>query len=87
MTGPSSALSGVRMAAKSSKAEIHELTEATPQTIAYTCVMVRQALSTAQHWTVVDGNFNYQMFYQFILELLKDKDDPWVADVMAFWNK
>lgn len=87
MTGPSSAISGVRAAAKSSKAEIHGLTEVTPKTIAYTCVMVRQALSSAEHWTMVDGIFNYEMFYEFILSVLEDEGDPWVVDLMDFWNK
>ncbi len=87
MTGPSSAISKVRVAAKNSKAEIHGLTEVTPQTIAYICVMVRQALASTQHWTDVDGIFDYELFYEMVVDLLADVDNPWVVDVMEFWKK
>lgn len=86
MTGPSSGLAKIRAATKKSKAEIHELTEVTPKTIAYTCVMVRQALSSSRHWTTKDGTFSYEKFYKFILELLDDDEEPWQADLIAFWN-
>lgn len=87
MTGPSSAVSKVRTAAKKSKGEIHGLVEVTPKTIAYTCVMVRQALSSTPHWTTVDDAFDYQQFYSLILKLLEDEKDPWCKDLLAFWNE
>ncbi len=87
MTGPSSAISKVRMAAKNSKGEIHGLTEVTPRTIAYTCVMVRQALSSTQHWATLDGTFDYHQFYLTILKLLNDHEDPWYLDLLEFWNQ
>lgn len=86
MTGPSSALTGIRVAAKNSKAEIHGLTEVTPRTIAYICVMVRQALSSARHWTPKDGVFNYESFYRLILKLFEG-GGIWQAELLSFWNR
>ncbi|KAJ3557385.1 hypothetical protein NP233_g11756 [Leucocoprinus birnbaumii] len=85
-TGPTSAIDGVRDCAKSSKAEIHELKEVTPQLIAYTCVLARQTLSSAPKYCRKDGTFDYTYFYDLILNMLADEEDPWVQNVLEFWN-
>lgn len=49
--------------------------------------MVRQALSLAERWTTVDGNFHFEPFYELILQLLEDEEDPWYIDLIKFWNR
>lgn len=49
--------------------------------------MTRQALSSAQHWTTSDGNFDYVEFYNFLLDILDgSEDDPWYDALMQTWN-
>ncbi|KXN92024.1 hypothetical protein AN958_10354, partial [Leucoagaricus sp. SymC.cos] len=85
-TGATSAVMGRRDCAKSSKSEIHELKEVTDRTIAYVCVLARQTLSSSQKYSTIDGTFDYAYFYKFILELLWNKNEPWVQDTLEYWN-
>jgi hypothetical protein len=45
-------------------------------------------LSSCEHWTTVDGDFDAIKFYNNIVELFEaDADDPWVKETLEFWNK
>ena len=79
------------------------MTEVTGRTIAYACIQVswfflvslgsnrsqgRFMLSSCEHWTTVDGDFDAIKFYNNIVELFEaDADDPWVKETLEFWNK
>lgn len=102
LTGPSSGLEGTRQASKSSKAEIHSISEVTIATIAYACVQVschhiysfltshlqtRFALSSVGSWSYTDGCFDVLEFHDNIVRLMESKRDPWVVKVLDKWNR
>jgi len=44
-------------------------------------------LSSAGKWSVEDGPFNYEDFFNTIVELFDDLEDDWVKETLEFWNK
>ncbi|KAJ3575758.1 hypothetical protein NP233_g889 [Leucocoprinus birnbaumii] len=87
-TGPSSAPNGTRKAAKRSKAELHNLTRVTPQTLAYAACLARHNASSAETWSNKDGNFNYLAFYEIIVTFLYDQyDDEWISNLLSWFTK
>ena len=45
----------------------------------------RQALSSTA-WGPKDLHFNYKVFSEQIFSLFKDGDNPWVKNLLAWWN-
>jgi hypothetical protein len=43
-------------------------------------------LSSVNSWNPVDGAFNYEVFFDNILELL-DQEDEWGRSTLEWWNK
>ena len=46
----------------------------------------RQALSSTQ-WSVKDLHFDYRVFTDQLLSLFKDPKNPWVRNLLDWWNK
>ena len=43
-------------------------------------------ISSAETWQHTDGAFNYECFYNNIIELL-GMDEKWSKDTLAWWNE
>jgi len=84
-----------------SQAEIHNIMSVEPFGIVYAAVLVRrflwvlfpskscqtrQALSSTA-WGPKDLHFDYKVFSEQILGLFKDGDNPWVKNLLTWWNK
>jgi hypothetical protein len=37
-------------------------------------------------WSTEDGDFKIAEFYDHIVQLFDEPDDPWVVDTLAWWN-
>ncbi|KAF8814888.1 hypothetical protein BYT27DRAFT_7156659 [Phlegmacium glaucopus] len=87
-TGPRTALDpGATKKGRPSKSRLHNMTEVTARTIAYTCIITRIALR-GRGWIIDDGAFEHGVFYQNIVRMFEtDPDDPWVKDTLAWWNE
>ena len=86
-------------------AAIHGLKAVTPNTIAYiaclvcdklcfalalTILKVRFTMSKAESWSVQDDAFNYEIFFNSILELFYIEDDllkEWAEETLDWWNQ
>jgi hypothetical protein len=40
-----------------------------------------------ESWSTEDDSFKVADFYNSIVELFDDVDDPWVIDTLAWWDK
>ena len=84
-----------------SQAEIHNIKSVEPFGIVYAAVLVRyflwvlfpskscqtrQALSSTA-WDPKDLHFDYKVFSEQILSLFKDGDNPWVKNLLTWWNR
>jgi hypothetical protein len=47
----------------------------------------RFCISSKKTWSFNDNNFSYRTFYQAILGIFVDDDDPWVRDTLVWWNE
>ncbi|KAI6143765.1 hypothetical protein BKA82DRAFT_4331182 [Pisolithus tinctorius] len=83
--------SNQKAATKNHVASILGMKAVTPRSIAYTAVQVRFALSSANTWHNVDGNFDYSQFYNAILDFFEDLPGPAakkrVDELLAWWNR
>ncbi|KAF8486977.1 hypothetical protein DFH94DRAFT_687459 [Russula ochroleuca] len=70
-TGPLLAFGSQRKGTKPSKAEIHQMMAVTGQTIAYAAVQTHFALSSVKSWSSKDGEFNYEVFFNNIMDLFE----------------
>ncbi|KAJ6488771.1 hypothetical protein C8R45DRAFT_929479 [Mycena sanguinolenta] len=39
------------------------------------------------HWTDKDGKFDYEKFFNRIVDLFADADDPWVVETLEWYQK
>jgi hypothetical protein len=84
-----------------SQAEIHNIMSVEPFGIVYAAVLVgrflwvlfpsqscqtRQALS-ATAWGPKDLHFDYKVFTEQMCRLFKDGDNPWVKNLLSWWNR
>lgn len=85
-----------------SQAEIHNIMSVEPFGIVYAAVLVcyflrllfrpsqscqtRQALSSVA-WGPKDLHFDYKVFSEQIFSLFKDGDNPWVKNLLTWWNR
>jgi hypothetical protein len=37
-------------------------------------------------WSTEDGHFKITEFYENIIQLFDDMDDPWVINTLAWWD-
>ncbi|KAG2113245.1 hypothetical protein BD769DRAFT_1673775 [Suillus cothurnatus] len=61
---------------KTCVASIIGMRKVTPHSIAYTACQVRFALSCITSWRTVDGDFNYQLFWNNIVDFFEDAPGP-----------
>ncbi|KAH7918177.1 hypothetical protein BV22DRAFT_1025013, partial [Leucogyrophana mollusca] len=89
-TGPSSALRAEpgSKGTRACNAKIHGMTKVKPEHVAYSMVLARVNISSADTWNEVDGGFKYRTFYYNIISTLRDNPDKaWAEATLAFWNK
>ncbi|KAF8994127.1 hypothetical protein BDQ17DRAFT_1252137, partial [Cyathus striatus] len=53
-------------------ASLLNMKSVTPRSIAYICAQVHYTLSSSASWTVEHEGFNYQAFYNFIVDYLEN---------------
>ncbi|KAI5982079.1 hypothetical protein EDD15DRAFT_2203313 [Pisolithus albus] len=62
-----------------------------PRAVAYTAVQLRFALSSCGAWRVVDGEFNYEDFYNNIIDFFEDAETPddknYIRELLLWWNR
>lgn len=62
-----------------------------PRAVAYTAVQLRFALSSCGAWRVVDGEFNYEDFYNNIVDFFEDAETPddknIIRELLLWWNR
>ncbi|KIK76228.1 hypothetical protein PAXRUDRAFT_170574, partial [Paxillus rubicundulus Ve08.2h10] len=62
-----------------------------PRAIAYIAVQLRFALSSCGSWRIVDGEFNYQKFYNNIVHFFEGADTPEeksiIERLLLWWNR
>ncbi len=46
----------------------------------------RHCISAYEHWTTIDTHFNLENFFNNVVELLEDPEDPWVQETLKWWN-
>ncbi|KAG6904791.1 hypothetical protein DXG01_007126 [Tephrocybe rancida] len=78
-------------ATKSSVTTKLKLEAVTPCTIAYAAIMLHFSLTDAPFWKVTYNNFNYEHFYNFIVDFFEDVDgveaQKRVKSLLKWWNK
>ncbi|KAJ7155301.1 hypothetical protein C8R46DRAFT_1296769 [Mycena filopes] len=84
--GPKSAVNGLKEGIPSGcNARLHNSFKIVPEMIGYAGVQARTALST-KDWRPRDGSFKYDKFFQRIVDLFADVDDPWVVETLAWFQ-
>ncbi|KAG6858765.1 hypothetical protein C0991_001981, partial [Blastosporella zonata] len=77
-------------ATKSSVATKLGLEAVTPRTIAYAAVMLHFSLTDAPQWKILYNNFNYELFYNFIVDYFEDIEGAeakkHVKALLKWWN-
>ncbi|OBZ80017.1 hypothetical protein A0H81_01577 [Grifola frondosa] len=87
-TGKSTALAdpGIpRGASRKCVAAKNDMTRVTPASIAYVACLVRFCLSAQTEWCVTDGDFSYETYYGYLVELFDDAD--FAVPVLKWWNR
>ncbi|KAJ7697548.1 hypothetical protein B0H16DRAFT_1484738 [Mycena metata] len=86
-TAPASALSRATKIPTRCNARAHGTFKIVPEMIAYGVVQGRTMLSTAD-WDVLDGHFNYEDFFNAIIELFKDPEGgTWAEETLAWYQE
>ncbi|OBZ79047.1 hypothetical protein A0H81_01500 [Grifola frondosa] len=63
----------------------NDMTRVTPASIAYVACLVRFCLSAQTEWCVTDGDFSYETYYGYLVELFDDAD--FAVPVLKWWNR
>ena len=51
-------------------------------------LQTRFALSSVESWYFEDGEFNYETFFDNIVDLFETDDkDPWVVETLKWWQE
>ncbi|OBZ65912.1 hypothetical protein A0H81_14118 [Grifola frondosa] len=81
--GPNAAIAntapGIRGIAKK-----NAMTQVTPESLTYTCLLLQFALSAQRKWSEDDGLFRGATFIKSILFLFEDPE--WAEDTLKWWN-
>ncbi|KAJ3489488.1 hypothetical protein NLI96_g2087 [Meripilus lineatus] len=71
------------------KAVIHSQVEITPELIAYSAVLARFSISSENSWSGIDKSFNYENYFNNILELFtiaSEDGTNWDKDILELYN-
>ncbi|KAJ7582252.1 hypothetical protein C8J56DRAFT_895050 [Mycena floridula] len=71
---------------KKNVAELNSITAVTPELIAYAACQGRFGMDSMSEWGMEDGLFEMDQFYENIVALCDDMDDPWVQETLEWWN-
>ncbi|KAH9166552.1 hypothetical protein EDB89DRAFT_1984315 [Lactarius sanguifluus] len=84
-TGPSSAFTGHRTAARASNSELNGMTQVSPEMVAYISVQTHYALSDIGNWGDISrSSFQYQRFFKNIIKLFRNRDSAWVIETLKY---
>ncbi|KAG1759868.1 hypothetical protein EDD22DRAFT_826086 [Suillus occidentalis] len=76
---------------KTCVASIINMRKVTPRSIAYVVCQVRFALSSVSSWRTVDGDFDYEGFWNHIVDFFEDSPGPVaqrrVAKLLEWWTR
>ncbi|KAG1789117.1 uncharacterized protein HD556DRAFT_1447180 [Suillus plorans] len=76
---------------KTCVASIIGMRKVTPRAIAYAACQIRFALSSITSWRTIDGDFDYQMFWNNIVDFFEDPPGPAargrVNDTLKWWTR
>ncbi|KAG1898547.1 uncharacterized protein F5891DRAFT_1190619 [Suillus fuscotomentosus] len=76
---------------KTCVASIIDMRKVTPRTIAYAVCQIRFALSNVTSWRTVDGDFDYQIFWNNIVDFFESPPGPAaqarVKDLLEWWTR
>lgn len=76
---------------KTCVASIIGMRKVTPRAIAYAACQIRFALSSITSWRTIDGDFDYQMFWNNIVDFFEDPPGPAargrVNDTLEWWTR
>ncbi|KAJ3537819.1 hypothetical protein NM688_g6618 [Phlebia brevispora] len=89
-TGPRSSdkeTPGLVHSGKKSIAEVNNMHEVTPKSVAYIATQTHMALGTLEQFDYEEGKFSYVEFFNMIYALLSDTEDPWAVETMQWWNR
>ncbi|KAH9040989.1 hypothetical protein EDB85DRAFT_2140153 [Lactarius pseudohatsudake] len=82
-TGPSSAFTGHRTAARASNSELNGMTQVSPEMVVYISVQTHYALSDLRNWgDISQSSFQYQKFFKNIIKLFRNRDSAWVKETL-----
>ncbi|KAG1786404.1 uncharacterized protein HD556DRAFT_1449785 [Suillus plorans] len=72
-------------------ASIINMRKVTPHSIAYVVCQVRFALSSISSWRTIDGDFNYEVFWNNIVDFFEDVPGPVaqrrVSKLLEWWTR
>ncbi|KAJ6465483.1 hypothetical protein C8R45DRAFT_939672 [Mycena sanguinolenta] len=84
-------LAAAPVTSKKSVASKISLRHVTPRSLAYACVHHRFALSDAASWNEVDGDFEYVVYYNNIVDWFENAPGPVAqkeaAELLAWWDQ
>ncbi|KAG1852318.1 hypothetical protein C8R48DRAFT_611893, partial [Suillus tomentosus] len=76
---------------KTCVASIIGMRKVTPRAIAYAACQIRFALSSINSWRTVDGDFDYQIFWNNIVDFFEDAPGPAararVNELLEWWTR
>ncbi|KAG1764416.1 hypothetical protein EDD22DRAFT_951670 [Suillus occidentalis] len=76
---------------KTCVASIIGMRKVTPRTIAYTACQIRFALSSITSWRAVDGDFDYHLFWNNVVDFFEDAPGPAaqarVRELLEWWTR
>ncbi|KAJ7156269.1 hypothetical protein C8R46DRAFT_1226496 [Mycena filopes] len=85
-TTPGNAFDDSGKVPKACKARSHGQLTWTSEMIGYITSQARTMISTSD-WTTKDQAFNYERMFKSIQALFADETDPWVIDILGFYQR
>ncbi|KAJ7756674.1 hypothetical protein B0H16DRAFT_1538682 [Mycena metata] len=85
-TTPTTAFDDSGKVPKNCKARAHAQLSWEGEMIGYICGQARTMISTSD-WTSKDGAYNYERMFKSVIKLFEKKDDAWVTDTLAFYQR
>ncbi|KAJ7029924.1 hypothetical protein C8F04DRAFT_1398203 [Mycena alexandri] len=85
-TTPTTAFDDSGKVPKNCKARAHAQLTWEGEMTGYICGQARTMISTSD-WTSKDGAYNYEHMFKSVIKLFEKKDDAWVTDTLAFYQR
>ncbi|KAJ7032121.1 hypothetical protein C8F04DRAFT_668433 [Mycena alexandri] len=85
-TTPTTAFDDSGKVPKNCKARAHAQLTWEGEMTGYICGQARTVISTSD-WTSKDGAYNYERMFKSAIKLFEKKDDAWVTDTLAFYQR